>query len=230
MAIFCCPYFQLGQTYVKIPDVGFKNYLQAKVPSAMNGDSLDITNSLVTTTDSIHVTFAYGVQDLFGAQFFSSLKYLYCSGTGILAAILQKLPPYLPSTLNYLAFPGGGVDSVPPLPNGLKYFDGGGNNIKCFPVFPSSITTINLNYNPYDCLPNYLPCMDSLTLTFPLCQAGNSNGCPLSTASIQSLGYDNQIRLFPLPAHDFIVLDTYSRDKQQVNIYDMNGNRMLKTE
>ena len=64
-----------AQTYVTIPDTGFVSYLHTIVPSAMNGNQMDTSNTLVTTTTHSIITHS-SFSNLFGLQYFKSLTYL----------------------------------------------------------------------------------------------------------------------------------------------------------
>jgi uncharacterized repeat protein (TIGR01451 family) len=98
----------------------------------------------------------------------------------------------LPTNLSYLYYLECGSNQLTNIPatlsNNLRELRCDSNNISCFPVFPNSIMYVTGSYssltiygNPFTCLPNYIPAMDSLTLTYPLCVTGdlinNPNGC-----------------------------------------------------
>ncbi len=101
----------------------------------------------------------------------NTLIYLNC-GANSLATL-----PTLPNNLTYLECSFSGLTSLPKLPNSLQYLDCYTDNIACFPTFPNSINNLQLGGNPFNCLPNYIHAMGSDTNAYPLCAAGNSNGC-----------------------------------------------------
>ena len=83
-------------TWVTIPDSNFVTYLQATIPSAMQGNQLNTSSTLVTVnTQTIDVS-AGNISDLNGIQYFLSLTYLDCNYN-----LLTSLP-VLPHTLSYL--------------------------------------------------------------------------------------------------------------------------------
>jgi hypothetical protein len=125
----------------------------------------------------------------------NSPKHLNCSMNHYLKN-LPALPPML-TYLNCTADlcppcagpppPTGVLNSLPTLPNSLDTLICNDNNISCFPVFPNSLIYVAID-NPYTCLPNYvLPSMNSYTTT-PLCEAGNTNGCPVAATCTASTG------------------------------------------
>ncbi len=63
--------------YVTIPDANFVTWLQTNVPSAMTGNQMDTTNSVVTSLDSVNVN-NQNIADITGIQYFDSLKYFNC--------------------------------------------------------------------------------------------------------------------------------------------------------
>ena len=88
--------------------------------------------------------------------------------------------PTLPNTLTSLGCYNDSLTSLPALPNSLSMLSCQNNKITCFPAFPNSLTnssSFNISYNPFTCLPNYVAAMNAATLAYPLCAAGNVNGC-----------------------------------------------------
>jgi hypothetical protein len=65
-----------AQTYV-IPDVNFKNYLVANIPSVLNSNQDLIINSAKNYTGSINCS-GLNIQDLSGLQYFYKLTSLNC--------------------------------------------------------------------------------------------------------------------------------------------------------
>lgn len=156
-----------AQTYVKIPDAAFVTYLQGLVPSAMNGDSLDTSNSLVTTsTHTINVK-GLGVNDLTGVQYFTSLTYLKCSQSS-----LTSLPP-LPSTLQYLYCGNSALTSLPTLPASLTRLYCDTNQLSNLPALPSSLKYLSCGFNQLTSIPTLPNGFLSL-----YCCANNITGLP----------------------------------------------------
>jgi len=92
--------------------------------------------------------------------------------------------PTLPNSLWWFDCRNNQLSNLPALPYSLYSLHCDNNNISCFPTFPSSLNDTNsfsIIGNPFTCLPNYLSVMDSVTLAYPLCVAGDSvnnpNGC-----------------------------------------------------
>ena len=108
----------------------------------------------------------------------NSLMNLQIEGCG-----LSFLPP-LPMVLNNLSCGNNNLTSLPELPNYLNSLSCYNNKIACFSKFPKSLTYIMISNNPFTCLPNYLPCMDKVTLSYPLCAEGNTSGCPSAEEGI----------------------------------------------
>jgi Leucine-rich repeat (LRR) protein len=169
--IFCL--HAKAQTWVTIPDTAFVTYLHSIVPGAMQGDSLDVSNPLVTSsTQSINVR-AKHISDLTGIQYFTSLTYLDCSQNTLstLPALANSLTslrcsnntltalPVLPSSLQILFADTNQLYSVPtPLPTGLVSFYVEQNNLTGLPsVMPNSIKYLFCGYNYLDSLPAALP-------------------------------------------------------------------------
>src|ERR1700748_1866025 len=94
--VFC---LNIKAQTVTIPDANFASYLRNLIPAAMNGNQLDTTSTLVTTTTySINVSGApigY-MSNLTGIQYFKSLTYLNCNSNQLITL------PTLPNTLTYL--------------------------------------------------------------------------------------------------------------------------------
>ena len=112
-----------------------------------------------------------------------SLAYFNCQNNQISSL------PVLPNSLFTFWCDYNQLTSIPNLPATLALLSCSYNNISCFPTFPNTLTgtynqqsgtgfDCNLIGNPFTCLPNYVSAMDAGTLTYPLCAAGNTNGCP----------------------------------------------------
>jgi len=137
----------IAQNYVHIPDSVFASYLQAVIPNAMYGDSLDITDSLVTSeTDSIDIS-GLPVSNLEGIQYFSSLDYInsyFCELTNI---------PSLPSSLKHLECGRNYLPSLPILPDSLTHLFCGSNLITELPLLPPKLYYLSCSDNPLTTLP-----------------------------------------------------------------------------
>ena len=153
----------------------------------------------------------------------NSLLYLYCWNNHLTSL------PTLPSSLKSLGCDHNNLTALPALPNTLQYLYCDYNNIKCFPVFPNSInpSTFNIASNPFNCLPNYIAAMSIDTLTYPLCAAGNSNGCPVVTGINQLSDVNNQINIYPNPTQTNFTIETAYSDKQTLQLFDVNDKLVL---
>lgn len=212
-----------AQSFVTIPDAIFLNYLQTKVPLAVYGNSLQITNTMVTTCQSINVK-GKGITDLTGIQYFTSLTDLNCDINYLSA--LPPLPtslitlscshnsltslPSLPGSLERLTCDHNLLTTLPELPNSLQYLFCNDNKIYCFPFFPSSLKSvqywynsfyycIDLSNNPFVCLPNYLPSVMQASLsTYPICTTSTSL-CKAAIGVEEFKQKTIDISLFPNP-------------------------------
>ncbi len=142
----------IAQTYVLIPDIYFMVYLQNTFPSAMSGWSLDITNTLVTTTQILDVS-SQSITSLEGVQYFTSLDQLNCPWNSLTSL------PVLPNSLQYLNCYNNSLISLPILPSSLKSLACSYNNLISLPILPNSLQSLNCAYNQLTylpALPNYL--------------------------------------------------------------------------
>lgn len=163
-----------AQTYVTIPDAYFAIRLQNLIPAAMNGNQMDITHPLVTTTThSIDVHYPGSnpyITNLFGVQYFTSLTYLNCNGNQLTSL------PTLPDSLIYLDC-GYNVNlaSLPTLPSKLTHLDCWNTQMASLPALPSTLAYLNCsgsymtgNLTSLPVLPNsltYLDCSGHANLT-----------------------------------------------------------------
>lgn len=108
----------------------------------------------------------------------NSLVFLRCSNNQLMNL------PVLPSGLNELICYGNQLTNLPILPNSIEYLFCNNNNIFCFPIFPNIINGFDISNNPFACLPNYIPIMNQVTLAYPLCLPGNSNGCDIANGIV----------------------------------------------
>src|SRR4051812_14077927 len=110
-----------SQTYVHISDANFATYLKELIPGAMNGNSLNITSTLVTTGTQTMIVKGNNISNLSGIQYFTSLTSLEC--------------PLI------------GLTSIPALPNSLRFLDCGSNNLTALPALPGSLTSLICYFN-----------------------------------------------------------------------------------
>lgn len=86
------------------------------------------------------------------------------------------------------------LTTLPLLPQSLISLDCSNNLIQCFDPFVNNFSIIfNIRNNPFTCLPNYIPLMDSTTLLYPLCAAGNPFNCPSSYGIVGFTYQDNNM-------------------------------------
>jgi len=178
-----------AQTWVVLPDTNFANYLQSWFPGIMQGDSLDITNSLVTTTHAM-VVHSYNIKNLTGIQYFTSLTYLDCDGN-----FLSSFPP-LPTTLTHLRCSNNFFKTLPALPGNLNFLDCSSDSLTTLPMLPNSLDTLictdnNNQLTSLPILPNSLKVLE--------CQwNGYLTTLPTLPDSLQELVcYGNNITCFP---------------------------------
>lgn len=184
-----------SQTYVLIPDANFANYLQAQMPSAMNGYSLNITSTQVTTTQSLTLVFQ-NIANLFGVQYFTSLVNLDCSNNSLTSL------PTLPTSLSVLYCHNNSLSSLPTLPSSLTQLECGYNSLSSLPALPNSLTSLKCHYNYITNLPtlpnslavlhcykNSMPSLPVLpnTLTFLDCSDNSITALPTLPASMTHL-------------------------------------------
>jgi|ERR1700757_3073937 len=197
--------------FVTIPDTAFVNYLHILIPGAINGNQLDTTNALVTTTThTINVSKKH-IVNLNGIQYFNSLTFLRCDSNKLTTL------PTLPTSLNYLKCNNQYYDtanytvttftSLPTLPNTLTYLDCSGNDISSLPVLPISLTYLNCSSQSHSNQNGpYYPVLSSLpnlpaSLTYLNCSFINITALPPLPASLTYLNCsgNNITALPPLP-------------------------------
>jgi Leucine-rich repeat (LRR) protein len=130
----------------------------------------------------------------------ASLKVLNCNSNYRL-----KNLPALPNGLTGLYCMKDSLSSLPILPNTLQKLDCSYNNITCFAPF-SYLNVLYLDPNPFTCLPNYIYAMGNDTANFPLCTAGNTNGCAV-VAGIHKFDISNQVKIYPNPAQNIFSVE-----------------------
>ena len=219
-----------AQTWFVVPDTAFVTYLHTIVPGAMQNDSLDITNTLVTTTTHTINVRAKHISNLSGIEYFTSLKNLDCSQNTItalptLANSLIKLwcsnnaltsLPVLPASLQILFADTNQLNSIStPLPNGLVDFEVANNNLTTLPsVLPNTIKYLICGYNYLDSLPSALP----TSLIYLYCYHNQLTSLPtLLPNSIKYL-YCEYNGIANLPALPSALLYLYCYDNQIYSI------------
>jgi gliding motility-associated-like protein len=184
--LFTCFKQVNGQTYVTIPDANFVSYLQSSIPAAMNGNQMDTSNTLVTTTTSIIVN-GMSISNLFGIQYFKALTYLSCAGN-----LLINLPA-LPDSLQNLNCYSNQLTSLPVLPSKFQTLWCSGNQLTSLPALPNTLNDLRCSSNKLTSLP-ILPA--SLSVLF--CEDNQLNSLPALPTKLQVMRcYDNQIACFP---------------------------------
>ncbi|MBL7888118.1 MAG: T9SS type A sorting domain-containing protein [Bacteroidia bacterium] len=142
-----------GQTYVTIPDSNFVAWLSYNIPSAMNGNQLNTSDSLVVSLSYMNVS-SDTIYDLTGIEHFTGLQYLNCSNNRL------TFLPVVANSIQTLDISFNNIDSLLQLPDSLRYFSCGQNSIDTLPNFPALIKTIDCHNNYLTILPNLT---DSLT-------------------------------------------------------------------
>ena len=207
--LFVVFYFNSNAQYVSIPDANFATYLQGIIPAAMNGNQLDTSSTLVTTTThSINVN-NLSISNLYGIEFFKALTYLDCSMNPPLTSL-----PNLPSTLKYLFCVGNfSLSTLPPLPNSITYINCSHSSLTTLPTLPNSLDTLNCMANQLTSLPTlpnsliYLHCGGNSISTLPTlpnnltfldCSFCGLTSIPPLPNSLQYFNcYTNNISCFP---------------------------------
>jgi len=214
-----------AQTYVTIPDAHFVTWLQTNVPSAMNGNQMDITDPAVTSMTNVNVS-DLSISDLSGVEYFSSLTMLNCD-SNLLTGIAQ-FPPYLVSLSckdNQISFLG----SLPPSLRTLKCNN---NNLSTLPLLPDSLEFLNVNNNQITAISSLpvmlsdLMCSDNglnTIASFPpnlntiYCPNNNLSGLPLLPATLRDLSCNNNL-LTNIPALPSSILSLYCSNNLLTNL------------
>jgi hypothetical protein len=181
----------IGQTFVLIPDVNFRTYLQNSIPSAMSGNSLNITSTLVTS-GTITMSVSYNnIADLNGIQFFTSLASLFCQHNSLTSL------PVLPSSLNFLQCSYNSLTNLPTLPNSLQQLACDNNSLASLPALPNTLTYLNCRNNPLTNLPA-LP----NSILYILCENNTLTSLPSLPVSLLTLWCGDNLltHLPPLPS------------------------------
>ncbi len=148
----------------------------------------------------------------------TSLNVLKCSYNQ-----LTNLPD-LPNTITNLVCNNNQLTNLPKLPSQLVLFNCQNNSIKCFPILPKSIYKgdFNISNNPFTCLPNYIPAMDSLTLSYPLCNENDINnqaGCETGQRGVLGYSIFNDTKISNIP----VVLLDENKNQLGMTYTALNG-------
>ena len=167
----------------------------------------------------------------------NSLTWLECSNNRLTSL------PTLPNSLTWLNCGSNNLTTLPVLPDSMSSLSCFGNNISCFPTFPRTIILANnfsIDPNPYNCLPNYISAMlasnssnsvVSDSVLYPICAAGNTNGC--AVAGIEQYNINNQVMVWPNPANTIlnIAIDpslTLPEGERTIVVTDVLGNVLMQ--
>jgi uncharacterized repeat protein (TIGR01451 family) len=179
----------LKAQYVTIPDPNFVSWLQANVPSAMNGNQMDTTSLAVTTRTIVDVYYKF-ISDLDGIQYFKALEYLDCSTNNLTS--LNNLPNnlmYLNCDYNY-------ITNISLLPNSLETLICSNNKLTSLPILPNTLKILvcNVTFSPFlASLPNLPANLDSLEIN-----GHNLSSLPTLPLGLKKLSYrGNYVTSFP---------------------------------
>lgn len=213
-ALWFCLANLKAQNTVTITDTAFVHWLQVKIPSAMNGDQLDTTNSDVTSMKAMIIQ-NRDIVSLNGVQYFDSLLILDCSNT-VYDTLLIRVSsiPALPPMLHTLICNNNALTGIPALPNGLTELKCNLNPISHLPALPMTLKTIEcLNDNltgipalpdslrTFDCSNNRIDSLPALPtkLTILNCTGNQLTGLPALPDSLRSLNCNfNRLQSLPL--------------------------------
>lgn len=127
--------------WVTIPDTNFVNWLNTHgYASCMNGNLMDTTCNLVTTTITIKCKNS-NIQNLEGIQYFDNLDSLICFSNP-----LTYLPSF-PLSLKYLSCYSASLTSLPSLPYQLNYLDCSSNQLTSLPALYPPLNYLNCSSN-----------------------------------------------------------------------------------
>jgi len=184
-----------GQTWVTIPDANFVIRLQNIVPAAMNGNQLNTSSPLVTTTTHLINVSSGSIANLSGIQYFTSLDSLYCVYNNLTSL------PTLSNSLTYLNCQQNFITNLPTLPNSLVYLDCSWNPLTNLPSLPNSIQDIECNNDSLINLPTLPNALISLN-----CNGNHLSNLPALPNSLTYL-YCNYNHLTSLPSLPNSLLD-----------------------
>jgi uncharacterized repeat protein (TIGR01451 family) len=195
----------IAQT-VTIPDTNFVKWMKAVIPSAINGNQLDTSNTEVKTITIMDVE-NRGITDLTGVQYFPSLIGLHCGNNNVVWTpnAITALP-HLPAKLQAFTCHGNKLTSLPALPDSLTYLKCQENKLTSLPALPNTITYIECGFNQLTSLPA-LP--TSLTRLF--CEYNKLTGLPALPGTLNMLWCnDNQLTSLPALPNPITMLKCYN--------------------
>jgi uncharacterized repeat protein (TIGR01451 family) len=191
---------------VTIPDANFVNWLTAHIPSAMNGNQMDISSTAVKTLTRMDVE-NKGIADLTGVEYFPALITLDC-GNGSLGGTPNSLTslPNLPGTLDTLICGNNQLTSLPVLPHLLLILKCYKNKLTNLPALPNSLTELYCYDNMLDSLPA-LPA----SLTYLSCGFNHLTGLPTLPDPLFKLDCSaNELTTLPALPNSLFELDCTS--------------------
>jgi Leucine-rich repeat (LRR) protein len=209
-----------SQTTVTIPDTNFATYLQAVIPTAMNGKQMDTSKVCVKTLTSLNVS-SKNIADLTGVQYFPSLKLLYCNSN-----FLTNIPP-LSDSLQFLECESNQLTNLPTLSSTkLQILFCDNNKLTSLPILPNSVNNITCYFNLLTTLPalpkslQFLFCNNNSLISLPAlpnslitidCSSNQLTSLPDLPNSLQGLGcINNKIVCFPSFPNSLIRLIIYN--------------------
>lgn len=185
--------------FVTIPDPAFANWLATNgFAICMNGNQLDTTCALVTSTTVLNFTATYNISNLSGIVYFDNLETVY-----VFSNNLSSLPP-LPESLIYLDCRYNDLTSLSNLPNGLRTLLVDVNQLTSIPAnLPDSLRVLHCAQNLLTSLP-LLP--DSLEELW--CHKNQITALPVLPAGMTELScYLNLLTAMPVIPPSMYLLD-----------------------
>lgn len=151
--------------YVIIPDPAFVIHLNKDYPVCMDGNRMDTTCAQIKSESSLNVN-GLGIKDLYGVQFFTSLKNLNCSHNQ-----LSNLPPPAES-LETLDCRRNQLQNLSKLPAALTKLKCSFNRMSLIPALPAGLSELYCDSNQLSALPalgslKHLSCGNNLLNTIP---------------------------------------------------------------
>jgi uncharacterized repeat protein (TIGR01451 family) len=205
-----------AQTWVTIPDTNFVAWLQDYIPSAMNGNQMDINSPEVTSLNIMNVS-NREIADLTGIEYFPSLVFLECNNNKLTSL------PSLPSSLSILYCYDNQLTSLPSLPPNLGLLWCSNNELTSIPSLPSNLDVLSCDNNHLTTLPALSPPLRNLncgnneltslaplpaSLTSLSCRANLLSNLPSLNASLRYLICDsNQLTILPALNDSIVYLD-----------------------
>lgn len=161
--IIICLNASKAQTYVTISDTTFVTWLNSRIPSAMNGNQMDITSPVVITRTNVTIgDTLWGCTTMDGIQYFTSLKVLniqYQAVTSITS---------LPNTLEEFYCKENLLNALPTLPTSLQILDFDNNELTVMPLLPANLKILSCSHNSITTISSLPSQLDSLTCNWNL--------------------------------------------------------------